>query len=114
MSNVNEYRLRINFQLSLIFGSQESFRSWLGKKEQSGFAPVDEHALGRDMLLGGVNRGLGDLQILTGEGLARLRQGGTNWSRTIRENFEKAESEWPTVAEPHRALLDRIRKVWKK
>jgi hypothetical protein len=113
MPETNDYLSQMNRNLHRVFGSSVWFGGWLDSKEQSGFAPADEDALGRDMLLGGAGAGHGQqVAILTGEILAKLKREGVDWGRAIRHGFEKAESEWPAVAESHRAVLGRIKKVW--
>ena len=115
MPGLDDFEWQLERNLQRCFGSQEKFGHWLSQLDLVGFAPINEESMGREVMssIGGAAPAHGARMPSSDEVMAGLRQQGVGWSEAIRRNLERAESEWPSVADSHSAVLDRIRKAWK-
>ena len=112
MSGAGDYRRILQNGLENRLGSELAFRLWLEEREIVEFTPVREEVLGLEFLEAAGSFGRGTQWPSAGEILASLKEDGVDWSQAIHGRLDQAESEWPSVAESHRALLDRINRVW--
>jgi hypothetical protein len=112
---MTDFEAQLTQGLDRCFGSEEGFDRFLGSKEREGFMPLKIEALGREVLdpPAGFVPERGAQGFSPDEVMSGLRRQSVDWGRAIREGLEQAESKWPTVVESHRAVLDRIKKVWK-